>query len=112
MATRTNGWRAGDVVSRYFGILGRVVEGRVVARGRVLKVEFQNVKDETVEMWPEGWAIGAGAHEGICGACLNEFRSDSVREVLCPACTRDDAGRTSAGFRVNRDYVGGRRRAS
>lgn len=87
---KTNGWRAGDQVSKRFIPPLPVVIGSVVRRGRALKVQFVNAAGRTIEEWPEGWAFGAGRHEKTCRQCDNAFRTDDVSEIFCGACDRDE----------------------
>lgn len=105
---QTTNWQDGDAVT--LEALGHVLTGRVVVRGRAVRVQYTDLAGRARNEWPDGWAIGTGSRSDRCIECGNTFRSDDTTEVFCLPCNRLNIGQTCAGYRVNRDYVGGRRR--
>lgn len=106
--TRTAAWRDGDVVQLRSTISDHVLTGTVVVRGRMIKVAYTDVAKRDRVEWPDGWVIGCGALDRTCAHCDHTFATDDQNEAFCPPCLRDEVGRSSAGFRVNRNHVGGR----
>jgi hypothetical protein len=105
----THNWQDGDVVEREFSN-GAVLTGRAVVRGRAVRVQYVDMAGRQRDEWPDGWCIGSGALQRSCPDCGNEFRTKAQQEIFCPPCNRRSAGKSSAGFKVGQDYVGGRRR--
>lgn len=106
----TDTWRTGDVVCRG--------EGSFYATGKAVELKRHSDDKRFVMVrvvsgagrignreWPDVWVLGAGRLSERCSECGYSFRTDSGREVLCPACDRpvehqDAESRTSTHLRL------------